>query len=230
MANLYPLEDMGEKLPDSMQVVSVVASLVGRSSMAEENTLKDGADKKVDSSVKVYARAHPALRADVYRAYVSQSLLPGFKTLLTTMQEGGSYTDLLESMEQQAEFLSDIAFDSVRVSALSSGASVAARRNLYLKGWNMDAAQRYMALRLPFVGSRLFGHELEEKLHCVFKELKHSMSFWKPQKSRPSLGGSTSRSIRQPSHRQAAGSQKYHAKELFGKFQKKSHPDPGTDF
>ncbi|KAJ1123452.1 hypothetical protein NDU88_001921 [Pleurodeles waltl] len=90
MAKLYPLEDMGEKLPGSVQVYSVVASLVGRSFMADEN-MKDGADKKVDSSVrKAYAGADLALRAGVYGAYVFQSLLSDFKTLYATMQEEGS--------------------------------------------------------------------------------------------------------------------------------------------
>ncbi|KAJ1111897.1 hypothetical protein NDU88_000169 [Pleurodeles waltl] len=66
MAKLYPLEDIGKKVPDSVQVCSVVASLVGRSSMAEGNMLKDGADKKVDSSVKkAYAGVNLALRAGV---------------------------------------------------------------------------------------------------------------------------------------------------------------------
>ncbi|KAJ1162355.1 hypothetical protein NDU88_002823 [Pleurodeles waltl] len=62
MSKLYPLEDMDLKLPESVHVDLVVASLVCRSSMAEENILKDGAGKKVDSSVKkAYAGAQLAL-------------------------------------------------------------------------------------------------------------------------------------------------------------------------
>ncbi|KAJ1124841.1 hypothetical protein NDU88_003289 [Pleurodeles waltl] len=91
-AKLYPLENMGEKLPDSVQVDSVVAILLGRSSMVEGNILKDGADKEMDSSVKkTCAGANLALRVGVYATYVSQFLLSGFKTLFVTIQEGGSY-------------------------------------------------------------------------------------------------------------------------------------------
>ncbi|KAJ1179129.1 hypothetical protein NDU88_004365 [Pleurodeles waltl] len=101
----------------------------------------------------------------------------------------GSSTDLMKYMEQLAEFLSYIAFDSVRASTFSCGASVMARRNLHLEGWNAKVAKRSMALCLPFTGYRLFGHELEEKLHQVFKEQKYSLSFQQPQKSRSSLVG-----------------------------------------
>ncbi|KAJ1114314.1 hypothetical protein NDU88_002598 [Pleurodeles waltl] len=76
--NSWPnfLEDMEEKLPDYENVDSVVASLVGRSSMMEENILNDGADKKVGFSVKkANDEANLDLRAGVYRTYVSQSLL-----------------------------------------------------------------------------------------------------------------------------------------------------------
>ncbi|KAJ1216363.1 hypothetical protein NDU88_003966 [Pleurodeles waltl] len=52
MSKLYLLEDKDVKLPDSVHVDPVVGSLVGRSSMAEENILKDGADKRGDSSMK----------------------------------------------------------------------------------------------------------------------------------------------------------------------------------
>ncbi|KAJ1213860.1 hypothetical protein NDU88_001490 [Pleurodeles waltl] len=83
MAKPYPLEE----LLDSVNVDSVVASLVGRSYMAEEKILKDGADKKDDSSMKkAYAGANLALRAGVYGAYVSQSLFSDFETLVSTIR------------------------------------------------------------------------------------------------------------------------------------------------
>ncbi|KAJ1214810.1 hypothetical protein NDU88_002421 [Pleurodeles waltl] len=188
MAKLYPLEDIEEKLPDSVHVDSFVASLVGWPSTAKENIVKDVADKKVDSSVKkAYVGTHLALRADIYGVYGAQSLLSYFKTLFATMPDGGQCLDLFDSM--------DIAFDSVRTSALSYGASVATRRHLFLKGWNIDAAQRSMSLRLPCTGARLFGQDLEEKLHCVFKVWKHSLSFHTHQRPKSSFAGSASRSF-----------------------------------
>ncbi|KAJ1192782.1 hypothetical protein NDU88_002088 [Pleurodeles waltl] len=48
---MSPLEDM-EKLPEVVHFDSVVAILVGSSSMVEENILKNRANKKVGSSVK----------------------------------------------------------------------------------------------------------------------------------------------------------------------------------
>ncbi|KAJ1151069.1 hypothetical protein NDU88_003856 [Pleurodeles waltl] len=148
---------MDVNFPDSVHVDSVVASLVGRSFMVEENILKDGPDKKVDSSQeKAYAGVQLASRSGLHGTYVSQSLLSDFKTLFS-MQEGGSYTELLESIEQQAEFLSDIAFNSMRASTLFCGALVVANRSLYLKGWNTDTAQYYKDLRLPFTESPLLG-------------------------------------------------------------------------
>ncbi|KAJ1144567.1 hypothetical protein NDU88_010865 [Pleurodeles waltl] len=67
----------------------------------------------------------------------------------------------------------DISFDVERASALAEGA----RRNLVLRDWQKDAAQRASALRLSFQGNVLFGAELEEKLHKLFKEKEHSSSF-----------------------------------------------------
>ncbi|KAJ1108289.1 hypothetical protein NDU88_005665 [Pleurodeles waltl] len=103
MAKLYTLEEMEGKLPETFHVDSILASLVGRPSMAEENIVKDVANKNVDSSVKkAYAGTHLALRAGVHGAYVAQSLLTDFKTFFKTMQEDGQCPDLLE---RQSEYI-----------------------------------------------------------------------------------------------------------------------------
>lgn len=178
MAKLYPLHDMAVELPDSIPIDSFVASLVGRTSLAEDAVLKDPVDKKVDSSLKkVYSGSHLALRAGIYGTYVSQSLLSDIKSLYQSMDDATDCSSLLEHIERQVEFLSDVSFDVVRASALSSGACVAARRNLVLRDWKTDSAQKACALRLPFKGTMLFGEELEDKLHKLFKEKKHSSSF-----------------------------------------------------
>ncbi|KAJ1154249.1 hypothetical protein NDU88_007003 [Pleurodeles waltl] len=101
IAKLYPLEDMEEKMPDSVHADFVVASLGDWSSMMEENILKNVADKNVDSLLKkAHAGVHFTLRAGVYGDNVAQSLLSDFKTIFATLQAGDQCTDLLESMEQ----------------------------------------------------------------------------------------------------------------------------------
>mgnify|MGYP002804430413 CR=1 FL=1 len=228
MAKLYPLEDMESKLPEVIHVDSVVASLVGRSSMAEENILKDPADKKVDSSLKkVFSGSHLALRAGVYSAYTSQSLISDFKALFKAVQDQSNCLPLLDSIESQIELLSDISFDVVRASALVSGASIAARRNLYLRDWNTDAAQRSTALKMPFEGSRLFGRDLEEKLHKLFKERKHSFSFRKESSIAPKF--SKWKSFRQPSRRQSSDqSSKFRNKSSSFRSFRRQKQDPGS--
>ncbi|KAJ1148663.1 hypothetical protein NDU88_001491 [Pleurodeles waltl] len=178
MAKLYPLQDMTQVLPDSVPIDSFVASLVGHMSLAEDAVIQDVVDKKVDVSLKkAYSGTHLALRAGIYRTYVAQSLLSDLKSLNGPLDGSSDCAGLMSLIECQVEFLLDISFDVVRVSALAGGACVSARRNLVLRDWKTDAAQRASALRLPFQGNVLFGTELEEKLPKLFKEKKHSYSF-----------------------------------------------------
>ena len=91
-----------------------MASLVWRTSITEESILRDQTDKNMDSSFKKsYACAHLAMRAGFYVAYTSQSLISDFKELFKAVQESSECSTLLNSIEKQAKFLSDIAFDVV---------------------------------------------------------------------------------------------------------------------
>ncbi|KAJ1160858.1 hypothetical protein NDU88_001350 [Pleurodeles waltl] len=65
MAKLYPLQNMSQVLPDSVPIDSFVASLFGRTSVAEDAVIQDAVDKKVDVSLKkAYSGTHLALRAE----------------------------------------------------------------------------------------------------------------------------------------------------------------------
>ncbi|KAJ1098186.1 hypothetical protein NDU88_003302 [Pleurodeles waltl] len=178
MAKLYPLQDMAQVLPDSVPIDSFVTSLVGCTSLAEDAVIWDSVDKKVDVSLKkTYAGTHLLLWAGIYGTYVAQSLLSDLKAQNNALDGSSDCSELMSHMECQVEFLSDVSFDVVWASALSEGAYVSARRNLVLSDWETDAAQLASALRLPFQGNVLFGAELEEKLHKLIREKKHSSSF-----------------------------------------------------
>ncbi|KAJ1140688.1 hypothetical protein NDU88_007036 [Pleurodeles waltl] len=165
-------------LPDSVPTDSFVASFVDHTSLAEDAAIRDSVDKKVDVSVKKsYAGTHLALRAGIYGTYVAQSLLSDLKALKSALDGSSDCSGLMSLIERQVEFLSHISFDEVRASALAEGACVSARWNLVLRDWETDAAQHASALWLSFQGNVLFGAELEEKLHKLFKEKKHSSSF-----------------------------------------------------
>ncbi|KAJ1199267.1 hypothetical protein NDU88_003105 [Pleurodeles waltl] len=72
MAKFYPLQDMAQMLPDSVPIDYFVASLVGRTSLAEDAVIRDSVDKKVDVSLrKYYAGTHLALQAGIYGTYVA---------------------------------------------------------------------------------------------------------------------------------------------------------------
>ncbi|KAJ1105571.1 hypothetical protein NDU88_002976 [Pleurodeles waltl] len=89
IVKLYPLEDMESEFPDNVHVDSVVARLVGHPSMAEENILRDPADKKVDSALqKVFSGSYVALIAGIYGAYNAQSLITNFKAQFSAIQKG----------------------------------------------------------------------------------------------------------------------------------------------
>ncbi|KAJ1218888.1 hypothetical protein NDU88_006459 [Pleurodeles waltl] len=152
--------------------------LVGCTSLAEDAVIRDSVDKKEDVSLKKsYAGTHLALRAGIYGTYVAQSLLSDLKALNNALDGSSDCSELMSLIKRQVEFLLDISFDVVRASALVERACVSARRNFVLRDWKTVAAQGASALRLPFQGNVLFGAELEEKLHKLFKEKKHSSSF-----------------------------------------------------
>ncbi|KAJ1176887.1 hypothetical protein NDU88_002154 [Pleurodeles waltl] len=154
---------------------SATLPLVGRTSLAEDAVIQQSVDRKVDVPLKkTYTGTHLALRAGTY---VAQSLLSDLKALNSALDGSSDCSGLMSIIERQVEFLSDISFDVVRALALAEGACVSARRNLVLRDWKTDAAQQASTLRLPFQGNVLFGAELEEKLHKLFKEKKHSFSF-----------------------------------------------------
>ncbi|KAJ1213289.1 hypothetical protein NDU88_000927 [Pleurodeles waltl] len=176
-AKLQPLQDMLKKLQDSIPVDSFAASLVGHTSLAEDAVIRDAVHKKVDVTLKkVYPGAHLALGAGIYGKYLAQSLISDLKFLHCALDKSSDCSGILELIECELEFLSDVTFDVGRASALSGGACVAARWNLVLHDWKTNAAQRSSALWMPFQGSVLFGTELEEKLNRIFKEKKHCSS------------------------------------------------------
>ncbi|KAJ1099206.1 hypothetical protein NDU88_004310 [Pleurodeles waltl] len=64
--------DSLKDLPDNIPPDTLVASLVGRTSPAEDAIVRDYVDKKVDVALKkVYLGAHLALRAASYGTYVA---------------------------------------------------------------------------------------------------------------------------------------------------------------
>ncbi|KAJ1126540.1 hypothetical protein NDU88_004947 [Pleurodeles waltl] len=169
--------EMLKDLPDSIPIDSFVARLVGHTFLAEDAIIRDSVDKKVDvARKKLYLGAHLALQAGIYGTYVVQSLIPDMKSLYRALDESSDCPGVLEHIEHQVEFLSDVSFDGVRTSVLLVGACVGTWCSLVLQDWMTDLAQRSSALRTPFQESVLFGSELEEELHRLFKAKKHSSS------------------------------------------------------
>ncbi|KAJ1212690.1 hypothetical protein NDU88_000345 [Pleurodeles waltl] len=162
-ARLYFFQDIQTDLPDSIPIDSFVASLVGWTSLEEHAVIKDAVDKRVDALLgKVHSGSHLALRAGIYGTYVSRSLITDIKALFRSLDDSSDCSGLLDKIETQVEYLSDVSFDVIRASALSGGTCVAARWNLFLKDWKTDLAQKASALWLPFQGNLLYGPELED--------------------------------------------------------------------
>ncbi|KAJ1156747.1 hypothetical protein NDU88_009464 [Pleurodeles waltl] len=134
MGKLYSLQDMAQVLPDSVHIDSIVASLVGRTTLAEDAVIWDSVDKKVDVFLKKsYAGTHLALRIGIYGTSVTQSLLSDLKALNNVLDGSLDCSELMTLIERQVEFLSDRSVDVVRASALAEGACVSVHRNLVLR-------------------------------------------------------------------------------------------------
>ncbi|KAJ1155414.1 hypothetical protein NDU88_008144 [Pleurodeles waltl] len=142
---------MHSRFRNSIPVESFVASLVGHIPLAEEAVIRDPVDKKVDGFLrKMYPGAHLAFHAGIYGTYVAQSLISDIKTVNRALDESSDCSGILELVEKQVEFLSDVFFDEVRASALTEGACVAALQNLVLRDWKTDAVQNASLLKLSF--------------------------------------------------------------------------------
>ncbi|KAJ1199916.1 hypothetical protein NDU88_003748 [Pleurodeles waltl] len=107
---------------------------------------------------------------------MAQSLIYDTKSLCQALDESSDCSGVLEHIERQLEFLSDVSFDVMRALVRSEGFCVATRHNLVLRDWKTDAAQRSSALQMSFQELILFGAKLEEKLYKLFKEKNYSFS------------------------------------------------------
>ncbi|KAJ1129304.1 hypothetical protein NDU88_007675 [Pleurodeles waltl] len=148
----------------------VLWRLMGKTSLAEDAAIRDSVDKKVDGSLsKVYLGLHMALRTGIYGTNVAQSLISDMKPLYRSIDDASDCSGLLEQIECQVKYLSD---DPL----LWCGSQpwLVTRRNLVLKDWGMDFTQKSSVLWPSFQANQLFWAELEEKLHKLFKEKKHS--------------------------------------------------------
>ncbi|KAJ1114913.1 hypothetical protein NDU88_003143 [Pleurodeles waltl] len=151
LEKLYPLKDILKDLPDSIPVDSFVASLMGHTSLAEDAIIRDSVDKKMDVALKKgFFGANLALRAGVCGTHVAQSLVCDMKFLCRALDD---CSGVLEHIEHQVEFLSDVSFEVVQASALSGVLCVAVQCNLVLRDWTTDAAHQSNALWMPSHGS-----------------------------------------------------------------------------
>ncbi|KAJ1083296.1 hypothetical protein NDU88_003455 [Pleurodeles waltl] len=122
MAKICPLQFYSN---DSILVDAFVTSLVGSTSLADEMILHDPTDKTKDGSLKkVYSGSHAPLWDGIYGTHVAQSLILNLKTLYRALDESSDISGVLDMIEHQVEFLSDISFDVVRAIVLSKGVLV----------------------------------------------------------------------------------------------------------
>lgn len=70
-----------------------------------------------------------------YSSYASQSLVIGFHFLSITILEGKDCADLVAKMELQVQFFAGASFDTLRPTAISSGAVIAALCHVLKHDW-----------------------------------------------------------------------------------------------
>ncbi|KAJ1132985.1 hypothetical protein NDU88_011285 [Pleurodeles waltl] len=175
MAILYPLQDMQQTLPDSVPTDSFVASLVGRTSLTEDDIIKDSTDKKVDSALNnVHSGSHLALGTGICGTYVSQSLISDIKQLFHSLEDFSDSSWLLDYIEKQVEYMSNIDLDRMQARPCQRVPA------LQFEGpWDSKTGARIRLRRLLLsisLFTQIFGEEIEEKMHKFFKDKKRSSS------------------------------------------------------
>ena len=88
------------------------------------------------------------------------------------LEEKQDPTEILANMVLLAKFLSDISLDGLWSSAAVSGMAVAGCRLLWLKSWKLHATQRNLLQKLPFLGPKLFGTELDDMVQKAADQQK----------------------------------------------------------
>ncbi|XP_078524869.1 vomeronasal type-2 receptor 26-like [Lissotriton helveticus] len=141
--------------------------------VSEDSSPADPIDRKVDGAVKrTYAAANFSIRAAAYSSYTIQSLLKDFQSVAELLDQGEDVSSTLAMMEQQVRLLSDVSFDSLGAAASAAGSSVAVRRQLWLRSWKADAAQKNLLMKIPFSGVKLFGPPLDDMVKKTAEDCK----------------------------------------------------------
>ena len=170
----YVLEGFEDNFPQTPKVNTILASMSSSSSLAsEDSVLTDANDKKVDSALKrCYAASNYAARANTYAAYETQVVLKDFYALSECLQAKEDPSSLLANVELLAQFQSDSTFDSLWAASTVAGAAVTGSRALWLKSWKLESVQRALLYKLPFLGQKLFGPDLDTLIQKAVDEKK----------------------------------------------------------
>lgn len=124
---------------------------------------KDPLDKRVESALRRNFEAS----SQTFRASAANSIMARAAYLwaeeLASSDPSLSRTakSTLKKIALASAFAADASFDSVQLSARAMAASVTARRNIWLRHWDVDAGSQSRLVGVPFKGSKLFGEALD---------------------------------------------------------------------
>ncbi|XP_078498023.1 lamina-associated polypeptide 2, isoforms alpha/zeta-like [Lissotriton helveticus] len=174
LAKRYPLQGFAEEFPAVVKVDSLLAGMASQSLVVSEDAVpSDPGDKRVEGALKrSFAASNLAVRSAAYTSYLVQSLLKDCQGISAQLMQEEDPSESLSMLEQQLRFMADLSFDSLSAAAAAAGASVAARRQLWLKSWKAEAAQKAAVMKIPFTGSKLFGEPLEALIKKTAEDKK----------------------------------------------------------
>lgn len=147
------------------EILGLVSEATRRSASTES------CDKHLDLALcRSYEAAASALQIAAHTAFVAKSLQADISQAAQVISSDPSCAhqalEILNRTYDAATYLCDAAFDEVRVSANTMGASTMGRRYLWLKDCKINPASKNKLTVAPFKGGTLFGGDV----HKVIKK------------------------------------------------------------
>ncbi|KAJ6658850.1 hypothetical protein lerEdw1_019773 [Lerista edwardsae] len=122
---------------------------------------KDVVDRRIEVAIhKTFDAAAGSLRASAVGSLFARASYLWTRDLLKNFEIPEEARREINKISTAAAFVADATTDVLQLSARAMAGSVAARRNTWLRQWDMDATSQAKVVGIPFKGDKLFGEDL----------------------------------------------------------------------
>ncbi|XP_068102520.1 lamina-associated polypeptide 2, isoforms alpha/zeta-like [Hyperolius riggenbachi] len=171
LANKYPFDPNDQKFWGPSPKLDPALSKVSRKSdlqFEDFGNLKDPIDKKMDNLLRrAWESSSLTFKPAVASTAAARSLKLWLSHTQSQIASGVPREEILKDFDNlfhAANYLSDAADDTVRLSARTTALVNSTRRGIWVKTWQGDTSSKSKLCGIPCEGELLFGSKLDETL------------------------------------------------------------------